>query len=179
MARGAIGVVALAWLAAAAGCGPSGPREVVDAERGCRYVVPAGWVAFGDELRSPRSSLFTIRVFELLGADPTFRDGLPDTILPQLEEWARSYYVVEGAPTRAEATVAGLPALELTYAVRIHADESEATKLVYWVIETETSHRLFVLRAVLPPRALADDEPAVRGLVESWQFTDTAGAGPE
>ena len=163
--------MALAGLAAAAGCAPSAPREVVDAERGCRYVVPAGWGAFGDELRSPRSSLFSIRVFELLDADRTFREGLPDTILPQLEEWARSYYVVQDAPARAEATVGGLPALELTYAVRVRADDPAATKLVYWVVEA--GHRLFVLRAVVPPVALSDDEPAVRGILESWQFTDT------
>ena len=163
--------MALAGLAAAAGCAPSAPREVVDAERGCRYVVPAGWAAFDAELRSPRSSLFTIRVFELLEADPTFRDGLPDTILPQLDEWARTYYVVDGPPVRAEATVGGLPALELTYAVRVRADDPQTTKLLYWVIQPE--HRLFVLRAVVPPVALSDDEPAVRGIVESWQFSDT------
>ena len=168
--------MALAGLAAAAGCAPSAPREVVDAERGCRYVVPAGWGAFGDELRSPRSSLFSIRVFELLDADRSFREGLPDTILPQLEEWARSYYVVQEAPARAEATVGGLPALELTYAVRVRADDPAATKLVYWVVEA--GHRLFVLRAVVPPPALAEDEPAVRGIVDSWQFPEPAGEGP-
>ena len=175
MARGVIRiwrrVVAPACLVAAAACAQSGPREVVDDERGCRYVVPAGWAAFADELRSPRSSLFSIRVFELLEADPTFRKGLPDTIVPQLEEWARSYYVLGDPPARAETTVGGLSALVLTYAVRVRADDAQTTKLVYWVVEA--GHRLFVLRAVLPPAALAEDEPAVGGIVESWQFSDT------
>ena len=169
-------IVLTACLALAAGCA-SGPRTVEDPERGCRYVAPAGWMVFDGELRSPSSSLLTLRVFDLREADRAFRDGLPDTILPQLEEWAKSYYVVEGQPQRAEAKLGGLPALELTYAVRIRADDPPA-KLVYWVVRP--GERLFVLRAVFPPRAVERDEAAVRGMLETWSFLDAAtGAGAQ
>jgi len=161
--------VALAWLAAALGCAAGGPRTIDDPERGCRYVAPARWAVFDGELRSPGSSLFTIRVFDLREADSGFRDGLPDSILPQLEEWARSYYVVDGTPVRGETSVGGQPALELTYSVRVRA-EDPVMKMLYWVVRS--ADRLFVLRAVFPPRALETDEPAVRELVASWQFLD-------
>jgi hypothetical protein len=150
-----------------AACGPGGPRVVEDPERGCRYVAPAGWAVFDGELRSRSSSLFTLRVFDLREADRGFRDGLPESILPQLEEWARSYYVVEGEPTRVDTTVGGLTALELTYAVRVRASDPPA-KLVYWVVRP--GERLFVMRAVFPPQAAAGDEPAVRDMLGTWAF---------
>jgi len=173
--RAACRIFVLAWVALAAACA-SAPRLVEDPERGCRYLAPAGWMVFDGELRSSDSSLFTIRVFDLREADRGFRDGLPETILPQLEDWAKSYYIVEGEPQRGEATLDGLPALELTYTVRIRSDDP-LTKLVYWVVRP--GERLFVLRAVFPPRAVERDEVAVRGMLETWSFLDSTGAGDQ
>ena len=93
--------------------------------------------------------------------------GLPDTLLPQLEEWAKYYYVVDGPPTREETTVAGLPATEWTYPIRIRPKDPQS-KVTYWVVRRAT--RLFIIRAAFAARALGKDEPALRGIVDGWEF---------
>jgi hypothetical protein len=163
--------LALASLAVAAACGTAGPLTIEDAERGCRYVVPAGWIALDGELRSPQSSLLTLRVFDLADADREFLAGLPESIVPRLEEWARTYYIVDGEPGRAETTVGGIAALELAYSARVRAGDP-VTKVLYWVVRP--GQRLFVLRAVLPARAIVQDEPALRAMLASWVFLDSA-----
>lgn len=155
---------------AACGGGPrpeDSPRVVEDTARGVRYTCPAGWKSSDGEIRSKEGSLLTLRVYDLVEADKKFVAGLPDTILPQLEEWAKYYYVVEGAPTRTETSIAGLPATEWTYPIRIRPKDPPS-KVTYWVVRRAT--RLFILRAAYPPLGLAADEATMRGVVEGWAF---------
>lgn len=157
-------------LAVLSGCAPpksDAERTVTDSVRGVRYVVPAGWKAFDAEIRSPEGSLLTLRVYDLVEADKKFVAGLPDTLLPQLTDWAKWYYVVDGNPARSATTVAGLPATEFVFPIHILPNDPPS-KVVYWVVIRET--RLFVLRAAFPAAGLADDEPAVRKVVETWGF---------
>jgi hypothetical protein len=165
-------VLALASLAVTAACTSRPPtteaeRTVTDAARGVRYVVPAGWDPWEGEIRSPAGTLMTLRVYDLVEADREFVAGLPDTLMPQLLEWAKYYFVVDGPPTRIETTVAGAPATELSYPIRVRP-EDPPSKVTYWVVRHGT--RLFVLRAAYPARGLAADEPAIRKVVDEWAF---------
>jgi len=98
---------------------------------------------------------------------PSFVAGLPDSILPQLEGWAKYYYVVDGPPTRSETSVAGIPATEWTYPIRIRPKDPQS-KVTYWVVKRAT--RLFIIRAAYPPQGLAADEATMRRVVEGWAF---------
>lgn len=142
-------------------------RTVNDPVRGVRYVVPQGWKPSDGEMRSRPGSLLSLRVYDLVEADKKFVAGLPDTLVPQLLEWAKYYFIVEGPPVRAETTVAGQPAIELTYPVRVRPRDP-ASKVTYWVVRHGT--RLFVLRAAYASEALAADEAAVREVVAGWEF---------
>jgi hypothetical protein len=172
--RSASAVAAASLLAAA--CSAPAPvvdheRIVTDPTRGVRFVVPPGWREKDAEIRSPAGSLLTLRVFDLVEADKKFVAGLPDTLLPQLKEWAELYYIVEGEPTRTAATVDGVAATELVYPTRVRKKDPPS-KVVYWVVVRKT--RLFVLRAAFPAGALATDEPVLRAIVDHWKFVDPA-----
>jgi len=166
-------IAAAGWLAASAavlvacGGGQGEAKTVDDVERGVRYVVPRGWSAFDGEARSRHGSLFTVRVYELQGADSEFLAGLPDSVAPQLEDWARQYFVVDGPLVRGETTVGGLPAAVLTYPVRIRAADP-LSRLRYWVVRKD--ERLFVLRFASPADAPADDEASLEELLSSLSF---------
>jgi hypothetical protein len=142
-------------------------RTVTDTARGVRYVVPEGWNAYEGEVRSPGGSLLTLRVYDLVEADKRFVLGLPDTLVPQLLEWAQFYYRVEGQPVRTETSVAGIPATEFVYPIRVRPKDPPS-RVVYWVVVRKT--RLFVLRAAFPAATLAADEPVLRKIVEGWAF---------
>ena len=174
-----VGIAAAATLLVASACGTPKPkteteRTVVDRARGARYVVPEGWRAYEGEIRSPAGSLLTLRVYDLLEADKRFVAGLPETLVPQLREWAEYYYIMDGAPSRMEARVGGLIAMRLEYPIRVrHRDPP--SKVTYWVVTRKT--RLFVLRAAYPAVGLAVDEPVMRKVVDGWAFLEDVG-GP-
>jgi len=173
MKRRALALAAGALLLAAACAAPPRKAEteqtVSDSARGVRYVVPAGWKFSDAEIRSPHGSLLTLRVYDLVEADKKFVAGLPDTLIPQLLEWAQLYYRVEGEPIRTATTVAGLPASELVYPVRVRPKDPPS-KVIYWVVIRKT--RLFVLRAAFPANGLATDEPVLRNVVAGWTFLE-------
>jgi hypothetical protein len=150
-------------------------HTVTDTARGVRFVVPAGWRSYDAEIRSPQGSLMTLRVYDLVEANKRFVAGLPDSLIPQLLEWAELYYIVEGEPTRTATTVAGLPATELVYSVRARKKDPPS-KLIYWIVIRKT--RLFVFRAGFAAEGLPIDEPVVRRVVDGWVFlgsTDETG----
>lgn len=142
-------------------------RTITDRARGVRYVVPAGWRDYDGEIRSPGGTLLTLRVYDLVEADKSFVAGLPDTLIPQLLEWSKYYYYVTGEPTRRPATIAGVPATELVYPIKVRPKDPES-KVIYWVAKRQT--RLFVIRGAFPSAVLAQDEPVLRGIVEGWSF---------
>lgn len=144
-------------------------QAVSDSARGVRYVVPAGWRFSDGEIRSPQGSLLTLRVYDLVEADKKFVAGLPDTLVPQLLEWAQLYYRVEGQPVRTATSVAGLPATEFVYPVRVRPKDPPS-KVIYWVVTRKT--RLFLLRSAFPASGLAKDEPIIRKVVRDWAFLD-------
>ena len=172
---GRAAVVAAVAAALAVSCGPAhperaNPRTITDTARGVRYVVPAGWAAFDGEIRSPAGSLLTLRVYDLVEADKKFVAGLPDTLIPQLEEWAKYYYIVDGGPARSTTTIAKLPATQLDYPIRVRRSDPPS-KVTYWIVTRKT--RLFVLRAAYPATGLAEDEPVMRKVLDGWEFLET------
>jgi len=144
-------------------------RTVIDRARGVRYVVPDGWKSSDGEVRSRAGTLLTLRVYDLVEAKRSFVEGLPESLIPQLKEWAEFYFKVDGPPTRTDTHVGGLPAIELTYPVRVRPKDPP-TKVIYWVVTRET--RLFVLRAAFPAEGLAAEEPVMRKLIEGWSFLE-------
>jgi hypothetical protein len=172
--RGRILALAASSLMLTASCSKPPPkteaeRTVTDPARGVRYVVPEGWRGFEGEVRSPAGSLLTLRVYDLVEADKKFVAGLPDTLVPQLLEWAKWYYYVEGNAVRIETKVAGIPATEITYPIRVRPKDPPS-KVIYWVVTRKT--RLFVLRAAFPAAGLAAEEPVIRKVVANWNFLD-------
>jgi hypothetical protein len=169
--RPAFGAVVVALCAACSTPPPltEAQRTVDDTARGVRYVVPQGWKSFDGEIRSPLGSLLSVRVFSLEGAQAAFVAGLPDTLFPQLEGEAHYYFVVEGKAERRETTIAGGPATELTYAVRIRP-KGALSRTNYWV--AKRGDLLYLLRATYPPPALATDEQIVGGIVQGWRFPE-------
>jgi hypothetical protein len=164
-----------ACLLLSGGCGsgrdPATERLVEDKGRGCSYVLPPRWIAFDSELRSPKGSLLEIRLYDLVDAEARFVANLPDSLIPKLEEWARIYFIVDGTPSRAEATVDGEQATELTYMVR-RRPKDPGSKLFYWVVRRDT--RLYVLRAAVSEDGGEQDEAAIRSVVASFKFLETA-----
>lgn len=144
-------------------------RTVSDPTRGVRYVVPPGWKSFDGEVRSAGGSLMTLRVYDLVEADRKFVAGLPDSLTPQLLEWAQFYYIVLGEPVVTKTTVAGLPATEFDYPIRVRPKDPPS-KVLYWVVTRKS--RLFVIRAAFPPTTLELDEPVMRNVVAGWTFLD-------
>jgi len=147
-------------------------RTETDTARGVKFVVPAKWKSKDAEIRSPAGTLLTLRVYDLVEADKRFVAALPDSLIPQLKEWAELYFMVEGPPKRTATAVAGVPATELVYPIRVRKKDPPS-KLVYWVVVRKT--RLFVLRAAFPAEGLAADEPVIRNVIARWSFLDTAG----
>ena len=164
-------VLVITILLAVVACSPApkteAERTVADRARGVRYVVPEGWKSSDGEVRSRDGSLLTLRVYDLVEAEKGFVAGLPDSVIPQLREWAELYYIVEGPPSRSETRIAGLPAIALVYPIRVRKKDPPS-KVIYWVVTRET--RLFVLRAAFPPNGLATDEPVMRKIVDGWSF---------
>jgi len=151
------------------------PRTISDPARGVRYVVPAGWNATEGEARSKAGTLMTLRVYDLVEAEKKFVAGLPDTLVPQLYEWAKFYYFVDGEPVRTATTVGGLPATEFVYPIRV-LKRDPPSKVIYWVVIRKT--RLFVIRAAFPAKALSAEEPVMRKIVEGWGFIDNGAPTP-
>ena len=147
-------------------------QAVTDRARGVRYIVPAGWKYSEAEIRSPHGSLLTLRVYDLVEADKRFVAGLPDTLFPQLLEWCELYYRVEGPAVRTAATIAGLPATEMAYPIRVRPKDPPS-KVIYWIVIRKT--RLFVMRTAYPPSGLAEDEPIIRNVIARWVFLETSG----
>ena len=145
----------------------AGPRVIEDPARGVRYTAPAGWRDSDGEILSAAGSLLTLRVYDLVEADKQFVAGLPDTLMPQLEGWAKHYYVVDGPPTRSDATVGGEPSTEFNYPIRVRKGDPPS-KVTYWV--TRHGTRLFLIRVAYPAKALVADEPVARSVVDGWQF---------
>jgi hypothetical protein len=177
IARAVAAATLLAAGVAAASCSPPPPkseaeRTITDPVRGVRFIVPQGWRSFDAEIRSTDGSLLTLRVYDLVEADKRFVAGLPDTLVPQLKEWAEFYYKVLGEPTRTATTVGGLPAAELVYPIRV-LPKDPPSKVIYWVVVRKT--RLFVMRAAFPAKGVALDEPVLRNVIAGWTFIEPTG----
>lgn len=169
-------------LALACACGPPQrskltleQRTVVDEARAIRYVAHQNWLPMDATLRCVLDGSFlSVHVNSLVGAKKEFVDGLPESLYPQLDEWARHDYLVEGERAVVEATVGGLPAKEVRYVVRTR-EEDPPGDLRFWVVRHEAYLYTFrmSLRADHRPESL--DE--VRTMLEGVTFLPNEGSG--
>lgn len=150
---------------------PVEERTFVDPEGGFRYVVPPHWWVLSGEARSPRGTLFTIEVTHLEDASPEFVNGLPGSVLPQIEEQTNRFFGVVGTPRQRQVTLGGEPAHELVYPVRVRAQDRQG-EVAFWI--ARRGSELFVLRASYPPDALPDDRALVAEALATWTFTREA-----
>jgi hypothetical protein len=142
---------------------------------GLRMTLAPGWKELGEEVRSRDMSLLSFQAHSLDGAERRFMEGLPDSLVPQLEQWARSLYAYVGPPRRATQTVGGLAATELLYPVAARVGDREA-KLFYWVVRR--GDLLYVLRATVPGKAPGSDEEELRKMLASIEFFEPHAATP-
>lgn len=140
-----------------------------DPARGYRLRVAAGWLVLGDELRSRGRSVLSVQVHALDGAEPAFVAGLPESLVPQLEAWAKYYFADVGSPERRPAVVDGIDALEMSYPVRVRPGDSPG-KVLYWVIRR--GGRLYTFRAAVPARAPSSDEADLGQMISTLAFFD-------
>jgi len=164
---------ALVAAAVLVGCGssdaPDAPPVFEDRARGYRFPVEPGWFVLADEVGSRNRSNLTVQVHSLDGAEPAFVAGLPESLVPQLEAWARYYFADVGSPERRPTVVDGIDALELSYPVRVRPRDA-AGKVLYWVIQR--GGRLYTFRAAVPPRAPSSDEADLRRMISRLEFFD-------
>ncbi len=161
------------------GCGGSAPtaeqRTVTDRARGYSFVLAPGWLIFDNEARSPGGSLLTIQAYSLEGADPEFRAGLPETVVPQLEAWSLYYFSVVGKPTKGTTTLGGEPALAIAYPVRVRPTDPQQ-KAEYWVVRN--GKILYLIRATYPPGLDEKDGNSAREMLSSLRFLPGGATSP-
>jgi len=156
-------------------CGMPPDRVVRNPEQGYEYRAPEGWNLFDEELRSRTGTLFTVKVLSLEDAKHDFLEGLPRSMLPEVENWTKYYFVVDGAAEIKDSTLGGEPAVEVTYRVRVRPQDPPGTA-IYWVARRGIG--LYVLRVVFTPNPKQDDMPAVREILDSWRFVEPSGGRP-
>jgi hypothetical protein len=166
-----------AGLLALAACSAPPPPESLERRAyesptgGYSVMVPAGWKVLQGEARSPNGTLVTVKVLSLENADQAFVDGLPGSIVPQLEAWARYFFQVVEPPTQTPTTLGGAPALRVVYPIRIRPGDPQG-QAAFWVAQNGVN--LYVVRVTSPMGVAASDEAGVRELVDSWTFTGLA-----
>jgi hypothetical protein len=147
-------------------------RTRVNEEGGYRYVVPIGWREVQGEVRSPNNTLVSVQVVSLDYGDDAFIAGLPRTVLPQLEAWARKLYQVVDSPAEAQSTLGGEPALLIVYPVRTRP-EDPLGHIAYRVARHRQN--LFVMRAAFPHGTEVEDARGLDELLATWRYLDAAG----
>lgn len=158
---------------ALAGCGtPAAPpeeRTFSGPDGAFTLDVPPGWRVLRGEVRSPSGTLLSTKMMSLEGGDETWIEALPGSLLPQLEEWARYFFTVEGAPAVTAATLGGERAMEASFAIKIRPADPPS-KAVFWV--ARHGDNVHIVRVTYVPGKVAEDEPGVQAMVASWRWAD-------
>jgi hypothetical protein len=171
-------VLALAGLASCSAppVPPVAQRTYAHPESGYRFVTPPHWKFLRGEVRSPNATLITIQVLSLEDAEEPFVKGLPETIVPQLEAWAKYYFRVVGTPSTRPTTLGGQPALEVDYPVRVR-ETDHPSRVSYWV--GVHANRLYIVRVSIPAGAGEEDSAGLKEFLDSWQFTTPTGGSEQ
>jgi hypothetical protein len=119
-----------------------------------KYTCPAAWKSSDAEIRSKEGSLLTLRVYDLVEADKQVRGRPSGHDPPAARGWTTYYYIKDGDPTRTETEVAGLPATEWNYKIRIRPKDPQS-KVTYWVVKPRDA-------PVHHPRRLPSEGPRRR-----------------
>jgi hypothetical protein len=171
--------IPLAALALAACVGPQPDkltleqRTIVDEVRRLKYVADPNWLPLDANLRCVLDDSFiTIRVHSLVDAQKDFVRGLPQSLYPQLDAWARHDYLVDPGRTEHLSTVGGLPARELRYVVRTRPEHGPGD-LRFWLVRHQ--NYLYVFRLALRPDHGPERLGEVRSMLDAVEFLDTPG----
>jgi len=157
-----------------ASCGGSPPpsaeqRTFKNPEIGVQYVVPPNWWVLNGEARSRLGTLFTIDATNLQDASPEFVAGLPDSVLPQLEDNTRRFFSIVEKPARREVTVGGEPALEVVFPVRVRPQDRPG-EVAFRVVRS--GNMLYLLRTVFTADGVADDRPLMAEALATFKFLE-------
>lgn len=172
----ALSLVALVVLA----CGGPQPvklsleeRTIVDETRRLKYVADPNWIPMDANLRCVLDDSFiSIRVHSLVDAQADFVRGLPQSLYPQMDDWAKHDYLVDPDRKELVSTVGGLPARELRYVVRTRPEHGPGD-LRFWLVRHE--NYLYVFRMALRPDHGAERIAEVRSMLDSVEFLKTPG----
>ena len=161
-----LGLAALLW-----GCGGLGttspPSTYENAPLGFSFTLPAGWRMYGEEAKSRGSALLSWQVKSLQGAEPTWLQSLPGSIVPELQNWTRHYFGDLRDETQTTGTLGGEPALILSHTVTVGKNPSPSV-VRYWV--ARRGEALYLIRVVYPAGREREEDPGVRALLGSWRF---------
>jgi hypothetical protein len=177
-------LLAAATALALASCAPDRPkplsleqRTIVDEERRLTYVVHPDWLPMSGTMKCVLDGSFvSVHVYSLIGAEAKFVSGLPESLDPQLDAWARHDYRIEKDKEVGGSTVGGLPARELRFETRAWKDDP-AGRLTFWVVRNKSY--LYVFRASLESDARPETPAAIRSMLDSVRFLEPPEAPPE
>lgn len=145
-------------------------RTVVDEERRIRYIVHENWLPMDATMKCILDGSFlSIHVYSLIGAQKQFVAGLPDSLDPQIDAWARHDYLVLNEKEIGATTIGGLPAREIRFETRSRNDDPPG-QLFFWIVRNRTY--LYVIRASFRPDALPDTPSEVRAILDSVAFLE-------
>jgi hypothetical protein len=142
-------------------------RTVEDSRRGVKFVIAQGWQGYDRGMRANDGAYVAYDVWDLREAKRTWVEELPDSLYPQLDEWAAHDFLVEGGRTVTTGKLGVEDASVVAYTIRTKPDD-EPGSLRFFVLEK--GERLWVIRAVMPPWAWEHSRGAIDEILATFEF---------
>jgi hypothetical protein len=144
-------------------------RTIEDQRRGIRFVIAQGWQGYDRGMRANDGSFISYDVWDLREAKRSWVDALPESLYPQLDEWAFHDFLVEGERRLSRGKIGPEEAAVVAYTIRTKPDDKPGF-LRFYIVKKE--ERLWVIRAVLPPWAWEHSRKAIEEILASIEFLD-------
>lgn len=143
-------------------------RTIEDTRRGVRFVIAQGWQGYDRGMRANDGAFISYDVWDLVEAKRSWVDDLPDSLYPQLDEWAvHDFLVEEGSRTVSTGTVGSEEATVVSYGIRTKPEDKPGSLRFYILRKGE---RLWVVRTVLPPWAWEHSREAIDEILATFEF---------
>jgi len=175
VSRAWVATLALLALAGCAAPAPRGSGTYESKDLGFAFKLPPDWRMYGDEAKSKGGTLINWQVKSLEGAERTWLEGLPQSVVPELGRWTYHFFGEIQEEGKATGTVGGEPALIVTHTVHV-GKASTPSQVRYWVVRH--GNALYLIRAVYPAGREREEDPGARALLATWRFMPPAGSLP-
>jgi hypothetical protein len=143
-------------------------RTIEDSRRGVRFVIAQGWQGYDRGMRANDGAFISYDVWDLVEAKRSWVEGLPDSLYPQLDEWAVHDFLVEEGSRKVSSGKLGIEeATVVSYVIRTKPDDAPGS-LRFFILRK--GERLWVVRAVLPPWAWEHSRGAIEEILATFEF---------